>query len=64
MKVNYILSLEIGIFSLYILLLMINYTIMLLGALFVNMWHDILSLILFLAAMFIARKNIILAEDL
>ncbi len=49
---------------LYILLLMINYTIMLLGALFVNMWHDILSLILFLAAMFIARKNIILAEDL
>ena len=30
-----------------------------------NMLHDnILSLILFLAAMFIARKNIILAKDL
>ena len=29
------------------------------------MWHDnILSLILFLAAMFIAKKNIILAKDL
>jgi len=52
MKVNYILSLEIGIFSFKKFFL-------------TNMWHDnILSLILFLAAMFIARKNIILAKDL
>ncbi|ATU05054.1 hypothetical protein BKN14_01200 [Candidatus Gracilibacteria bacterium HOT-871] len=50
---------------LYILLLVMNYMVILLGAVFASMWYsNVVSLILFLAAMFLAKSNIAIAKDL
>lgn len=50
---------------LYILLLVMNYIVILLGAVFASMWYDnIASLVLFLMAIYIAKKNITFAVDI
>ena len=50
---------------LYILLLVMNYIVILLGAVFASMWYDnIASLVPFLMAIYIAKKNITFAVDI
>jgi hypothetical protein len=42
-----------------------NYIVILLGAVFASMWYDnIASLVLFLMAIYIAKKNITFAVDI
>ena len=50
---------------LYILLLVMNYIVILIRAVFASMcYSNVVSLILFLAAMFLAKSNITIAKDL